>query len=236
MKRWWLVVIAANLIGIITLAFVYASPMLAPGPLIPAHAAISGDCFACHTPMQGATGARCITCHAVAGIGVTTVAGAPIARARTMAPFHQALADSDCMSCHTDHPPVSLAPAHSHTFAHAMLTPAMGAACSSCHVAPVDTVHTGMTAQCSTCHGQTDWSAATIDHSRFFSLTGPHDVACTTCHTRPDNFSTFTCFTCHEHQEAALIRSHREEGIQNIDNCVACHRNAHAEDDEGDDD
>ncbi|MBC7479875.1 MAG: hypothetical protein H7317_17600 [Pseudorhodobacter sp.] len=56
------------------------------------------------------------------------------------------------------------------------------------------------------------------------------DVASTTCHTVANDFSQFTC---HEHQEADLIRKHWEEGIRYIDNCVACHRDAHAEGGEG---
>jgi hypothetical protein len=233
MKRWILAIMAANLVGIVALAFVQPDAMLAPGALIPAHASLANDCFACHAPLRGAVEARCTSCHAVANIGLLTVAGAPVLQSRPIAPFHQALADTDCMGCHTDHPMASLTPAHSHTFAHGMLTSAAGAACVSCHAAPTDTVHTGVTAQCSTCHSQTDWAAATIDHARFFALTGPHDVACASCHTVADNFSTYTCFSCHEHQEAALIREHLEEGIRNIDNCVACHRDANAEGGEG---
>jgi hypothetical protein len=57
-------------------------------------------------------------------------------------------------------------------------------------------------------------------------------VACTSCHITASNFSKFTCFNCHEHQEADLIREHLEEGIRNIENCVACHRDAHAEGEE----
>lgn len=207
--------------------------MLGPGALIPAHASLATDCFACHAPMQGAVEARCTSCHAVGDIGLRTVAGTPLAHSTPMPLFHQGLADSDCMGCHTDHPLASLVPAHSHTFAHSMLTPLARAACSGCHAAPKDTLHEGISAECSTCHKQTDWAAATIDHSRFFALTGPHGAACTSCHTTANDFSKFTCFNCHEHQETDLIRKHLEEGIRNIDNCVACHRDTHTEGGEG---
>ena len=233
MTRWVLAFIAASLVGIIALAFVFPGPMLAPGALIPAHASLAGNCFACHVPLQGAAEARCTTCHAVKDIGLFTVAGAPAAPSTEMPPFHQGLASTDCMGCHTDHPMASLTPPHSHTFAHDLLSPSAGAACSDCHLAPVDTVHADNTLQCSSCHIQTRWAGAMIDHTRFFALTGPHDVACSTCHTRANDFSQFTCFSCHEHQESDLIRKHQEEGIRNIDNCVACHRDAHAEGGEG---
>lgn len=233
MKRLALGIIAVNLVVIVALAFVFPDAMLAPGKLIPAHANLSDDCFACHAPLQGASEARCATCHKVADIGILTVAGAPVVQSTPMAPFHQGLASTDCMSCHTDHPMASLTPSHSHTFAHAMLTPAVGAACSSCHTPPSDTIHVAPVAQCSTCHTQTTWAAAAIDHTRFFALSGPHDVACTSCHTTAGDFTKYTCFSCHEHEEADLLREHREEGINNIDNCVACHKDAHAEGGEG---
>ncbi len=112
---------------------------------------------------------------------------------------------------------------HSRGFAPAMLTPAVGADWVGCHMAPTDVFHPDPKAVCSTCHNQTDWTAAAIDHTRFFALTGPHDAACTTCHTGGD-FTRFTCFGCHEHQQSDLIAEHLEEGT---DNCVACHRDAH---------
>lgn len=233
MKRRLLAFISAGLVGIVGLTFAYPAAMLAPGPLIPAHTALSNDCFACHAPLQGAVAARCTTCHAISDIGLKTVAGAPVTHPTTMVPFHQGLADADCMGCHTDHPPPSLTPPHSHSFAHAMLTPAVGAACSACHSAPKNVLHAGSTAQCSTCHSQSDWASAAIDHAGFFALTGPHDVACATCHTTANDFGKFTCFGCHSHQEADLIAEHLEEGIRSIDNCVACHRGADAEVGEG---
>jgi hypothetical protein len=233
MKRWILAIIAANLVGLVALAFVYPGAMLAPGKLITAHAGLSENCFACHSPLQGAVAERCTSCHAVAKIGLTTVAGQALTQSRKMPPFHQGLADADCMGCHTDHPLASLTPPHSNTFAHVMLTPAAGVACSGCHTAPTNVTHAGITAQCSSCHTQTTWAATAIDHTRFFALTGPHDVACTSCHTTANDFKKYTCFSCHEHQEASLIRKHLEEGIRTIDNCVACHRDAHAEGGEG---
>lgn len=233
MRRWILAIMAANLAGIVALAFIFPAPMLAPGALIPAHANLANDCFACHAPLQGATKSRCTTCHKVADIGIRTVAGTPVVRTTPMTPFHQSLADTNCMDCHTDHPMANLTPPHSHRFSHAMLTPAVGAACAGCHTPPADAIHVAPVAQCSTCHTQTTWAAAAIDHTRFFALTGPHDVACTSCHTTAGDFTKYTCFSCHEHQEAELIREHLEEGIRNIDNCVACHRDAHGEDGEG---
>jgi hypothetical protein len=233
MKRWLLAVIATFLAGIVALAFAFPAPMLAPGALIPAHAPFADDCFACHAPLRGAVAERCTACHAVAGIGRKTVAGVPVLRDPPLPPFHQGLSDADCMGCHTDHPLPGLVPPHSHSFDHSLLTAAAGADCAGCHRAPADTIHAGITAQCSACHTQATFAAATLDHSRFFALSGPHDAACTTCHTTPGEFGKFTCFGCHAHREADIIAKHREEGITRITNCVACHRDAHAEGGDG---
>ncbi len=230
MKRWILAIIAANLVGIVALAFVYPDPMLAPGALIPAHANLANDCFACHAPMQGAVEARCTTCHAVADIGLRTVAGAPVAQSTPMSPFHQGLADTDCMGCHTDHPLASLTPAAQ---PHVCAYPADPGSRRCLFQVSYGTQRIrstqGSPRSAAAAIRQTNWAAATFDHTRFFALTGPHDVACTSCHTTANEFSQFTCFSCHEHQEADLIRKHLEEGIRNIDNCVACHRDADGE-------
>ena len=98
---------------------------------------------------------------------------------------------------------------------------------------PTDKAHAGVTAQCRPYHTQTDWAAGTIDPNRLFALTGPHDVACTSCHTTANDLNKFTCFSCHERQEADLNSKHSEEGIRNIDNCVACNSDAHADGGEG---
>ncbi|MEO5613472.1 MAG: hypothetical protein ABIR04_00895, partial [Cypionkella sp.] len=66
-----------------------------------------------------------------------------------MPPFQKGLADTKCVGGHTDHPLARLTPAHSHTFTHAMLTPAAGAACSTCHMATETVVDAGVPTQCS---------------------------------------------------------------------------------------
>ena len=71
--RWLWVVIGANLLVLVVLAFVYPHVMVSPGPVVPAQAALATDCFACHTPLRGATADRCTRCHALPDIGLTTL-------------------------------------------------------------------------------------------------------------------------------------------------------------------
>lgn len=229
MKRWIVAIIAVNLAGIIALAFVKRDAMLAPGALMPAHQSLSNNCFTCHALLQGAVEACCKTCHAVADIGFQTIACAPISRTTRITPFHRGLAYTDCISCHNDHSMAGLTPPPSHTFAHATLR----AGCANCHTPTVDVLHVTPVAQCNTCHTQTTWKAAAIDRTRFFALKGRHDAVCTSCHTTTNDFSQYTCFSCHEHQEDDLIREHLEEGIRIIDNCVSCQRDTHGEGGQG---
>ena len=60
MKRlpWLLIVIAANLVVLVALAFVYPHLMVSPGPLTRGHAELATDCFACHAPWRGAAAQR----------------------------------------------------------------------------------------------------------------------------------------------------------------------------------
>ena len=231
-RRWVLLIVAANLIGLTALVFLYPHFMIAPGPLLPAHAALETNCFACHAPLRGAVADRCITCHTVADIGLRTTTGAPIARATAITPFHQGLTSQNCMACHTDHTNPAFAPRSRTSFSHALLSTAIRDSCTSCHAAPATAVHSGATAQCTQCHSQDRWKPATFDHKRFFVLDRDHNAACDTCHTTSDR-RQYTCYGCHEHTEANIRAKHIREGIPNFTNCVSCHRSAHGESKEG---
>lgn len=212
---------------IIYLSFTRPHEMVSPGNLIPAHAALESNCFACHAPFQGASADRCTTCHVVADIGLRTTKGVAIPQSQRHPAFHQALTEPNCMACHSDHPRPRLTKASAVKFDHALLKADARAKCQSCHTAPQDDLHRGQTA-CATCHQPARWKPATFDHSRYFLLDRDHNTACTTCHLG-GNYKQYTCYGCHEHQQAKIIAEHREEGITNIQNCVRCHRSAHGE-------
>ncbi|WP_353218436.1 cytochrome c3 family protein [Sandarakinorhabdus sp.] len=227
-------VMAAALIGVILLAILYPQPMLAPGPVMPAHAAIAGDCFACHTPFQGAAAPRCITCHVPARIGLFTTTGKRLAGGK--AAFHQQLANPDCMACHSDHAGPALTGHSPTSFHHDLLRPAVRGQCAACHVPPATTLHRQFgTANCGSCHNSTSWKPARFAHDRLFRLDGEHAVACATCHTG-GNLKQYSCYGCHAHQPAQVLAEHREEGVRgNIDKCARCHRSAEGEGEDEDD-
>jgi hypothetical protein len=72
MSRIVKIILAANLIALAILVFVYPQLMVAPGKLIPGHKQLEADCFACHTPLLGASSELCISCHKPADIGRLT--------------------------------------------------------------------------------------------------------------------------------------------------------------------
>ena len=225
MRRWSLWLILLNLCLLLTLAFAMPQPMLAPGPLIPAHAAIGRDCFACHAPLRGAVAERCIACHKIADIGRRTTKHAPLAPGFGHIAFHQALTQPDCIACHSDHAGPALVKLHKPHFAHALLRPEIGGQCAACHRAPATALHTKASGDCAQCHSQTGWKPASFDHAKLFALTGPHATACATCHKGAD-YSRYTCFGCHQHQPDQMRAKHASKGITNIENCVSCHRGA----------
>jgi hypothetical protein len=231
MKRPWItLIVAANLAVIIALAFLYPHLMVSPGPLMPAHAQLGTDCFACHTPLLGASAGRCITCHAVADIGVRSTTGVALVRtgpaART--PFHQHLVAQNCLACHSDHQGSRIGQSIRMTFSHVLLQPATQASCATCHTAPANNFHRGLTTSCSQCHGTERWTPATFDHTRLFQLDRDHNAPCATCHVNNDT-SRYTCYGCHEHQPDRISARHLREGIRDFQNCVSCHRSAHGE-------
>ena len=220
--------LAANLLVLTVLAFVYPNLMVGPGKLIPGHHKLEGDCFACHQGFRGATAERCTRCHKPVDIGRVTTTGIPVAATRKPVPFHQKLVRNDCVGCHSDHAGVKRFRPQGR-FDHALLLGEGRSECETCHRSPGDSLHRQITANCGQCHTQKAWKPATFDHRSHFVLDRDHAVQCATCHTGGD-FRRYTCYGCHEHTPERIRREHREERIVNFDNCVECHPSANERD------
>lgn len=232
-SRWVWIVIAANLVVLLALVFVFPHLMVSPGPLMKGHAALATDCFACHAPLRGASTERCVACHALPDIGLRTTQGVPIrtvvaGRANPLKmSFHQELMEQDCMACHSDHAGPKLTQRSRKPFSHELLREATRNSCASCHAAPDNNLHrrAGASADCAQCHTSTAWKPATFDHDKLFVLDRDHDAPCETCH-KGNDYRGYTCYGCHEHTPAKVRREHVEEGIRDFENCVECHRSA----------
>jgi hypothetical protein len=106
-----------------------------------------------------------------------------LVRKQSRVPFHQALIEKDCTSCHSDHLVASPGQETPRRFHHSLLKPELRSQCQSCHTAPKDALHTALRpASCSTCHSTAGWKPSSFDHSKYFPLTGDHNVGCVSCH------------------------------------------------------
>lgn len=227
-RRWLLVVIGVNLVALAALVFIYPHLMVAPGPLVTEHSALTSDCFACHSPLRGVTSARCAACHVAADIGVRTTKGVVLAPAAGKVRFHQALVEQNCMACHTDHKGPKFAPAIGKGFSHLLFRSDLRDDCTACHTKPTGNLHRQISGNCRQCHDQKAWKPATFNHDKSFLLDGDHKAPCATCH-ESDDYSRYTCYGCHEHHPAKIKAKHVKEGITNFENCVECHRSASEE-------
>jgi hypothetical protein len=157
-----------------------------------------------HALLRVETRGRCESCHAAPGNE-----------------RHRSLS-AGCAQCHKAE---AWKPAG---FDHAALPAAERARCETCHQAPSDKLHGQIAGNCGQCHTPKAWKPATFEHDKFFVLDEHHNASCATCHDA-DNTSKYTCYGCHEHTPANVRSKHSEEGIQNFENCVACHRSANGE-------
>lgn len=221
-------VVGINLAALIALVFVFPQFMVSPGPVMPAHAEIATDCFACHKPFGGAAPERCQACHLVDKIGVFTTKGRMIAAQGQKVPFHQHLSEQNCLACHSDHTGPRLTGHARKPFSHALLAADVRTQCDSCHAKPKDDFHTAIQGNCQQCHGNQAWKPSTFNHDALFLLDGDHQAPCATCHVKND-VTQYTCYGCHAHTRANILAEHAEEGIRDITNCVECHRSAHDE-------
>lgn len=180
------------------------------------------DCMACHSDHQGpklTQRSRKPFSHALLKVSVRDTCSACHAAPKDN--VHRDL-KAECSNCHESK---AWQPAR---FDHALLATAELDRCESCHSAPADRLHRQLQGGCRSCHQTAAWKPATFDHNKFFVLDRDHEAPCETCHKNHD-YSRYTCYGCHEHSEAKVRREHLEEGIQDFQNCVECHRDPQAE-------
>jgi hypothetical protein len=175
------------------------------------------ECVACHQDddaHEGQFGQDCGQCH-------TPVAWeeATFDHDATAFPLTGAHTDTDCTECHRD--------------GAYQGTPQE---CVACHEDPA--YHAGLFGtDCASCHTTGDWAPASYDRPHQFPTnhgeSGPSP--CQTCH--PDNLDSYTCYGCHEHERLEVQQKHREEGIQDFQDCMRCHPTGQEEEGgEGEDD
>jgi hypothetical protein len=107
--------------------------------------------------------------------------------------------------------------------------------CVGCHQTDYNnTTNPGHAAQpqyfpttCSTCHTTTAWTGATFNHTQYTRFPTSHGSAggvCSTCHTNSNDYSVFTCTSCHGGNNAANFHHENVSGyVYNSINCYQCH-------------
>jgi hypothetical protein len=189
----------------------------------------SVDCKSCHVNnVFKGTSQSCASCHAE-----------PI--------VHKGKFGTDCAQCHTTatwkqtgNVPVAGLAKFDHNLVSFKLTGAhktvdcaachknnvfKGTAqtCVSCHAEPQ--VHKGkFGADCAQCHTTETFKGAKFKHT--FPLDHHNRrqaIACATCHDKKDNFKTYTCYGCHEHQPDRIARKHSKLNAMQLAQCAKCH-------------
>ena len=204
-------------------------------PLVGAHA--QAACASCHVNnVYRGTPRECVACHRPQ-------------YDRTTSPNHAAAGFStDCASCHRPTDTSFAGAGFNHNAVFALVGRHAQTACTSCHVNNVyrstardcvgchltqyqrttspNHAAAGFPTACESCHRNSDtsWTQGTFNH-RFPITSGPHRVACSTCHQSSSSFATFTCLVCHEHSRTLMDEKHQGRPGYRYDSlaCYSCH-------------
>jgi len=102
--------------------------------------------------------------------------------------------------------------------------------CYGCH--RNDDEHKGsFGTTCGSCHSTDTWQDAKFDHKRFPIDHGREErrTTCATCH--PNGVKSYTCYGCHEHTPARVVREHEGRPLSKLTDCVRCHEGGRGGDD-----
>ena len=206
-------------------------------PLTGAHA--NTDCINCHATGYQGTSSQCVDCHLLDFQSTTN-------------PEHIALnLSQDCAACHTtelgwkpatfdihdDYYVIEgahIAIKNDCAACHTSNFNATPNTCYGCHKSDYDDTNNPnhLTAQfsqdCATCHSQNQWSPSEFDHdNKYFPIySGKHSGVwsqCSECHTNSNDFTQFTCVTCHLNPETDDAHAGIGGYSYNSNACLACH-------------
>lgn len=165
------------------------------------------DCITCHTdedPVYMEThrldyGDGCLQCHD----GRDRMADFDHNEIYELSGGH---GDIECAECHPDHQYKDIS-----------------TGCADCHEDPE--LHSGIFGtDCERCHSITGWeNARLIEHVFLLEHGDQGRIDCVTCHE--ENYTTFTCYGCHDHQQEETESFHQnlEIPLEEIAACETCH-------------
>jgi hypothetical protein len=83
---------------------------------------------------------------------------------------------------------------------------------------------------CVDCHSTAAWAPATFDHdNQYFPIYSEKHAGkwnqCSECHTVPNNYSSFSCIDCHDHNRTDTDNQHQavQRYVYNSADCFSCH-------------
>lgn len=186
---------------------------------------LNTDCYSCHSNNYNSTqnpnhisagfSTNCEDCHAITASEWTA-----LNVSHDFFPLVGGHEISNCFACHEQGGNFT----------------GLSADCVSCHLddynATTNPNHTaaGFPTDCADCHTIYGWSPATFDHDGLYFpiYSGEHGGEwnqCSDCHEVPNNFSVFTCISCHEHNQQEMDDEH--QGVQGYiyesNACLSCH-------------
>ena len=100
-----------------------------------------------------------------------------------------------------------------------------GVKCYVCHKreVPDNPYHDKFGVDCAKCHVVSIWMATKYPHEEW-PLDDNHTTRCTFCHRNISAFDfSYQCWGCH-HKEPETIKLHTDKGMNDIGECVACHK------------
>lgn len=187
---------------------------------------INQECTSCHTDHKGVHPQVSINHFNHEFLSVDMITNCNSCHGKPADKLHDQLSVS-CNSCHNTNSWKFIG-----SFDHNLITGNNKTNCTACHLKPTDSFHQSLTDNCNKCHTINKWAPSTFNHSPYFILDKDHNAKCITCHTN-NNYSTYTCYGCHEHSENKIIEKHQKHGIYNFSDCASCHRSGDEHDIKG---
>ena len=157
------------------------------------------ECVACHLKddaHNGQFGRNCAACHRP-----TTWQDATFDHSKTGFPLTGRHVQVQCRQCHVNG-----------------VFQGTPRDCVACHVEP-DFHRGAFGSSCSTCHTTSGWLPASFNGPHGFPMNHGGATSCRQCHT--SQVQSYTCYTCHD--PGQIEGKHREEGINDFQNCMQCH-------------
>jgi hypothetical protein len=180
------------------------------------------DCFACHEDDYNSVedpnhvtnnfSTDCTECHTTDGWSP-----AQFDHSQTQFPLTGAHLLLECIACHADgyeNTPTDCFACHEGAYNNTTDPP---------HLAM------GFPTDCTLCHNTSSWASSwNHDGQHFPIFSGRHDGEwniCADCHVIPDDYETFECIFCHEHNQQDTDEEHLEVPGYSYDSqaCYDCH-------------